>query len=154
MSTATVKTKQREKLNTLPVMTFNLGRLHQRLTDKDFEKICAQNPDYRIEMTKEGQLIVMMPVGLEGSHRNHKLAARFGSWAESNNLGVAFDASGGLTLPNGAKRSPDAFWIRKDRWEKLSAEERSTFGHICPDFVVELRSKSDRLKPLQNKMSE
>jgi Uma2 family endonuclease len=96
----------------------------------------------------------MMPVVLEGGHRNFKLTGRFAVWAESNELGIGFDSSTCFTLPNGAKRSPDVSWLRKERWDALTPEQRNEFTHICPDFVVELRSKTDRLKPLQAKLAE
>jgi Uma2 family endonuclease len=154
MSTTAIQKAPRAKQDALPAMVINLGPIQQRLTDQEFEKICAQNPDYRIELTKEGQLIVMLPVVLDGGNRNFKLIARFGAWAESNDLGAGFDSSTGFTLPNGAKRSPDVSWISKARWDALTTEQRNEFTHICPDFVVELRSKTDRLKTLQAKLKE
>ena len=154
MSTTALQTVPDVQAHALPAMIFNLGPLKQRLTDQDFEQICAQNPDYRIELTKEGQLIVMLPVVLDGGNRNFKFTGRFAAWAESNDLGVGFDSSTCFTLPNGAKRSPDVAWLRKERWEALSAEQRNEFTQICPDFVVELRSKTDRLRPLQDKLAE
>jgi Uma2 family endonuclease len=154
MSAAATKTKQLERVHTQPVMEIKLHPFHRYLTDEAFEKICAQNPDYRVEMTKEGQVIFMMPVVLDGSHRNFKLTGRFYAWAESNDLGQGFDSSAGFTLPNGAKRSPDVAWLRKERWDSLTLEQRSKFARICPDFVVELRSKTDRLKTLQAKLKE
>jgi Uma2 family endonuclease len=127
---------------------------HQRLTDAEFEQFCAQNPELRIEMTSEGELIVMSPVTGKGGNRNFFLTGRFAAWAETDATGVGFDSSTCFTLPNGAKRSPDVSWIRRDRWEALTEEEQDEFSPICPDFVVELRSKSDRLKTLQEKMEE
>jgi Uma2 family endonuclease len=125
-----------------------------RFTAADFAAFCAENPDLRLEMTSEGEMIIMLPVGPMGSHRNFKLTTRFGVWAETDTTGIAFDSSAGFTLPNGAERSPDVSWIRLDRWEALTQEEKETFSPICPDFVVELRSRTDRLKKLQNKMDE
>jgi len=125
-----------------------------RFTAADFAAFCAENPDLRIEMTSEGEMIIMLPVGPAGSNRNFVLNGRFFAWAEKDPTGIAFDATAGFTLPNGAERSPDASWIRLDRWEALTKEEQETFSPICPDFVVELRSRTDRLKKLQNKMEE
>ena len=153
MSTA-LTSAQSETLATLPGMVIRLGPLRSRLTDEEFEKFCAQNPELRIEMTSDGVLIIMSPVTPEGSIRNFKLTGRFGAWAEADGTGVGFESSAGFTLPNGAKRSPDVFWMRKELWDALTPEQRSEFTHICPDFVVELGSKTDRLRTLQNKMKE
>jgi Uma2 family endonuclease len=153
MST-TLTSAQAEALATLPGMVVHLGPLRARLTDEEFEKFCAQNPELRIEMTSEGVMIIMLPVTPEGSSRNFKLTTRFGAWAEADGTGVGFESSAGFTLPNGAKRSPDVSWMRKERWDALTSEQRNEFTHICPDFVVELRSKTDRLRTLQKKMKE
>ncbi len=125
-----------------------------RFTAADFAAFCGENPDLRIEMTSEGEMIIMLPVGPTGSNRNFVLNGRFFAWAEKDPTGIAFDATAGFTLPNGAERSPDASWIRLDRWEALTKDEQEAFSPICPDFVVELRSRTDRLKKLQNKMEE
>jgi Uma2 family endonuclease len=131
-----------------------LGPLKERLTDQEFFKFCQLNRDLRIEMTSRGEVIIMSPVGSEGGNRNFKLTARFGAWAEADGTGVGFDSSTGFKLPNGAKRSPDLSWIRRDRWEALPKKERKVFAPICPDFVVELRSETDPLEMLQEKMKE
>ncbi len=125
-----------------------------RYTDEEFAEFCAQNPELRIEMNSEGEMIIMPPVVSEGGRRNFLLTARFGAWVETDGTGVGFDSSTGFTLPNGAKRSPDASWILLARWNAVSDEQKEEFAPICPDFVVELRSKSDRLKTLQSKMEE
>jgi Uma2 family endonuclease len=153
MST-TLTTAQSEALATLPGMVVRLGPLRSRLTDEEFEKFCAQNPGLRIEMTSEGVMIIMLPVTPEGSSRNFRLTGRFSAWTEVDGTGVGFESSAGFTLPNGAKRSPDVSWMPKERWDALTPEQRNEFTHICPDFVVELRSKTDRLRTLQNKMKE
>lgn len=127
---------------------------HDRMTDAEFLEFCAQNPELRIEMTSRGELIVMSPVTGRGGNRNFFLTGRFFEWVKGNDAGVGFDSSTCFTLPNGAKRSPDASWIRRGRWEALTAEEQDEFPPICPDFVIELRSKSDRLKMLEEKMEE
>jgi Uma2 family endonuclease len=145
---------QSQTLDSLPAMVVRLGPLRSRLTDEEFEKFCAQNPELRIEMTSEGTMIIMLPVTPEGSNRNFKLTTRFGVWTEQDGSGVGFESSAGFTLPNGAKRSPDVSWMRKERWDGLTPEQRNEFTHICPDFVVELRSKTDRLRTLQAKMKE
>ncbi len=124
------------------------------LTDEQFWKLCQNNRDYRFERTASGELIIMPPTGSETGNRNIKIAAQLEVWSSQNNLGLAFDSSSGFKLPNGANRSPDASWIRRDRWDALTAEEQQGFAPICPDFVIELRSKSDSLKELQEKMQE
>ncbi|MGH9766572.1 MAG: Uma2 family endonuclease [Blastocatellia bacterium] len=124
------------------------------LSDDEFWEFCARNRELRIELTEEGQMIIMLPVGGEGSSRNFLLTTRFGAWVEADGTGIGFDSSGGFKLPNKAKRSPDASWMRRERWEALTDKERKRFVPLCPEFVVELRSHSDRLKKLQQKMEE
>jgi Uma2 family endonuclease len=124
------------------------------LTDEKFLELCQDNRDLRLEMTAEGELIVMGPTTSETGRRNAKLTFRLCQWAEQDGTGVCFDSSAGFTLPNGAKVSPDASWIKRERYEALSDEEREQFAPLCPDFVVELRSKTDRLARLQAKMAE
>ena len=125
-----------------------------RFTREDFEQFCRENPDLRVELTKEGTMIIMMPVTPIGSSRNQLLGLRLGIWAEADASGIVFESSVGFTLPNGAIRSPDASWMRRTRWEALTAEEKDEFTAICPDFVIELRSKTDTLKATQAKMEE
>lgn len=125
-----------------------------RLSKEQFALLCEENPDLRFELTAERELIIMPPAEAETGHRNSKLTVRVGTWAEADGTGVAFDSSTGFTLPNGAIRSPDASWIKKEKWETLSKERPEEFAPLCPDFVVELRSPSDRLSELQAKMQE
>lgn len=124
------------------------------LSDEQFAEFCAQYPELRIEMNREGEMMIMLPVVSRSGKRNFNLTARFGLWVEVDGTGVGFDSSTGFTLPNGAKRSPDVSWIKRERWDALSEEQKDDFAPICPDFVVELRSKSDRLRHLQEKMEE
>lgn len=125
-----------------------------RFSSADFAAFAVENPDLRLELNKEGEMIVMMPVGPVGSNRNGRLTARLFNWADQDATGIAFDATAGFKLPNDAERSPDASWIRLERWEALTREEQETFSPLCPDFVVELRSRSDRLKTVQAKLEE
>ncbi len=126
-----------------------------KMSDRTFYEFCQRNKDYRFEMDKQGNLIVMPPTFLETSRKNAKINVKLGIWAEKDNTGIAFESDGMFILPNGAKRAPDAFWILKERYYALSKEEREErFARICPDFVIELRSKSDNLRKLQNKMRE
>ncbi len=124
------------------------------LTDEQFWQLCQRNRDYCFERNAEGDLIVMSPTGSDTGRRNLDIIVQLGNWNKQNKLGVAFDSSTGFKLPNGAERSPDASWVRKETWESLTDAEKERFAPICPDFVVELRSKSDALKPLQEKMQE
>lgn len=140
--------------NAEPDWVFRLENPGRRFSDEEFERFCAENKGLRIEMTKEGEMIIMMPVTPQGSNRNFILSGRFFAWTETGDTGIGFESSACFTLPNGAKRSPDVSWMMRERWEALSEEEKDSFTHVCPDFVVELRSKSDRLKPLQAKMEE
>ena len=132
-----------------PILQLNI-----KLTDEQFFQLCQDNRDYRFERTANGDLIVMPPTGSETGRRNAKITAQLELWSSQNNLGVVFDSSSGFKLPNGAERSPDASWVTRQRWEALTSEQRERFAPLCPDFVVELRSKSDALKTLQEKMQE
>jgi len=124
------------------------------LTDEQFWQLCENNRDLRFERAATGELIIMPPTGSETGRRNMDLSFQLQSWSRQNGLGIAFDSSTGFKLPNGANRSPDAAWIKKERWEALTAEQQEKFAPICPDFVVELRSPSDNLESLQKKMRE
>ena len=126
----------------------------EKISDDEFENFCRHNPDVEIELTKEGGLVIMPPTGGETGIRNFTLIGIFFNWLEKDKSGVGFDSSTVFKLPNGAKRSPDLAWIKNERWNALSAEERKKFPPLCPDFVVELRSPSDSLVNLQNKMQE
>jgi Uma2 family endonuclease len=124
------------------------------LTDEQFFELCQKNRDYRFERTPKGELIIMPPTGGETSNRNARLTQRLMNWADTNELGIAFDSNGGFKLPNGADRAPDASWIKIERWNALTSEQRQKFLPLCPDFVVELRSPTDSLKTTQEKMQE
>lgn len=123
-----------------------------QLSDDQFYELCLANRDLRIERTANGELILMPPVGGETSRRNASLSAYLWTWNERSQLGEVFDSSCGFKLPNGADRSPDASWVALARWNALTDEQKEKFPPICPDFVMELRSDSDRLSPLQLKM--
>jgi Uma2 family endonuclease len=124
------------------------------LTDEQFEKLCRDNPDLRIELTSKGELIIMRPTGMKTGWRNSKITGRLWEWTEKDGSGLSFDSSTLFTLPDGSKRSPDASWIRRQRVEKLSQEEQAGFANIVPDFVIELRSPSDRWPVLEEKMRD
>lgn len=135
------------------MITLNLESVIH-LSPEQFKKLAFANPDAVLELTEQGELVVMSPTGGESGIRNNKLTVRVGTWTEQDGTGVAFDSSTMFQLPSGAFRSPDAAWISLERWNTLTEEQKETFPPICPDFVIELRSKSDRLKVLQDKMQE
>lgn len=124
------------------------------LTDDQFFRLCQDNRDLRFEMTAEGDIIIMNPTGTKTGDRNSELNFQLRLWTKQDGTGKCFDSSTAFTLPNGAKRSPDASWIRRERFAALTSDQQEVFAPICPDFVVELRSKTDRLKNLQQKMHE
>lgn len=124
------------------------------LTDEKFLELCLDNPTLRLEMTTKGELIVMGPTSSETGRRNARLIFRLCQWADQDGTGECFDSSTCFTLPNGAKLSPNASWVKRERYEALTEDEREQFAPLCPDFVVEFRSKTDRLARLQAKMSE
>ena len=138
----------------LTSLVIHLGPLKHKLTDDEFFEFCMLNRDLRIEMSKEGEMIIMMPTGSEGGNRNFNLTVEFGIWVKTDGTGVGFDSSTGFRLPNGAKRAPDLAWIRRDRWEAIPKKQRKKFAPICPDFVVELRSETDNLETVKAKMEE
>jgi Uma2 family endonuclease len=131
-------------------------RLHPviDLTDDQLLELCCLNRELRIERTAQGELLLMPPTGGATSDRNAELTMQLRVWAKRDQTGVAFDSSGGFLLPNGAMRSPDAAWVRRVRLTNLTGEQKQRFLPLCPDFVVELRSPSDRLSILQAKMEE
>ena len=125
-----------------------------KLTQEDFYQICQLNPELYLELSRNGELIIMSPVGGESGHREADLIFQVSLWNRQNKLGLVFSSSTVFNLPNGGSRSPDVAWVTREKWEALSATEKQKFPPICPDFVIELRSASDRLKPLQEKMVE
>ena len=124
------------------------------ITDEQFYDLCQDNRDLRFERNAKGDLVIMPPTGGETGNRNIEISYQIQSWSRSNKSGIAFDSSTGFKLPNGADRSPDAAWIPLEKWKNLTEKERQRFVPLCPDFVIELRSKTDSLKSLQDKMKE
>lgn len=124
------------------------------LTEEQFDCLCRDNRDLRIELTAKGELTIMPPTGSVTGWRNARINYRLNAGAERDGTCITFDSSTGFRLPNGAKRSPDASWIRLERWNALTDEDKEGFAPLCPDFVVELRSSDDRLSTLQEKMEE
>ncbi|MDX6380810.1 MAG: hypothetical protein QOI57_1834 [Rubrobacteraceae bacterium] len=124
------------------------------LTQDQFLELSSLNHDLHLELTAEGELVVMPPAGGESSNVNAGITAQLWIWAKRDGTGAAFDSSGGFVLPNGAVRSPDSSWVRRSRLETLTTEQRRRFLPLCPDFVMELRPSSDRLSIVQDKMKE
>ena len=126
----------------------------KRMSDDEFFEFCQANRDLRIERTSTGEVIIMAPAGGETGNFNAKLTARLTAWAEADGSGEPFDSSTGFILPNNAERSPDFAWVAGSRWVALTRDQQQKFPPLCPDFVVEIRSPSDQLAPLQQKMQE
>ncbi len=125
-----------------------------RLSNEEFYQLCVVNRDLSLELNATGELIIVPPVGGESGNQEADLITDLNIWNRQSKLGKVFSSSTIFQLPNGAKRSPDAAWVKLERWEGLSLEQRKKFPPLAPDFVIELRSESDRLKSLQNKMQE
>jgi Uma2 family endonuclease len=135
-------------------MPLKLNVRATKLTEEQFGHLCQENRDLRFELTAQQELVIMPPAGSETGRRNSKLNLRLAIWAETQGTGLTFGSSTGFTLPNGAIRSPDVSWIRQERWNALTKEQQVGFAPICPDFVIELRSPTDRLSDLYEKMEE
>ncbi len=130
----------------------DISSITLRITHEEFERLCQDNPELRLELTANGELVTMAPTGYESSKRNGNLTAQTFNWNERTQLGEVFDSSGGFTLPSGAVRSPDVTWIERSKLEQISSGV--AFPKVVPDFVIELRSMTDSLKTLQDKMLE
>ena len=124
------------------------------LSPEQFFRLCCDNPDVRIELTAQKEIVIMSPTGRETGRRNAEIIRQLANWAKQDGTGVTTDSNALFTLPNGAKRSPDAAWTLKSRWKGRIRRQRDPFDEICPDFVLELWSPSDRLKELHAKMDE
>ncbi|MFB2881376.1 Uma2 family endonuclease [Floridanema aerugineum] len=136
----------------LTPLKLNLNSVH--LTDEQFYQLCQNNRELNFERNAKGELIIMPPVGGESGNRESELNADLAIWNRQTRLGYTFSSSTVFKLPNGGDRSPDAAWISRERWEALSPEQRRKFPPIAPDFVIELRSETDNLSALQEKMWE
>jgi Uma2 family endonuclease len=130
-----------------------IGLTHS-VTPEQFERLCQEYTELRLELTSTGELIVMPGTGSKTGIRNSELNYQLTVWTKNDATGVCFDSSTIFALPNNARRSPDASWVKRERWDSLSERQKEGFAPICPDFVVELRSPSDRLGTLRSKMLE
>ncbi len=125
-----------------------------KVSHEQFQQLAIVNRDLRLERTAPGELIVMPPTGSDTGNCNLDIEGQLWLWNRQTKLGKGFNSSTGFHLPNGATRSPDAAWVSQARWNALTPEEQKGFAPICPDFVLELRSKSDSIEPLRAKMRE
>jgi Uma2 family endonuclease len=125
-----------------------------QLTRERFRQLCGVNFDLSMERSPQGELIIMAPVGGESGRQEARLITDLSLWNRQSGLGVVFSSSTIFSLPGGGDRSPDVAWVRLERWEALRQEERDGFPPLCPDFIIELRSRTDRLTLLQEKMQE
>jgi Uma2 family endonuclease len=127
-------------------------RFDRPLTDEELMRFCAENDPLRVERDANGELIVMSPSGSEGGGIETDVATELNIWARKDGRGKVFGSNAGFTLPDGSVRAADAHWVSWPRWNALSDAERKRFAPICPEFVIEVRSESDRLVELQDKM--
>lgn len=132
----------------------NLEPLIHNFTREQFIHLCRSNPDVKLERSPQGELVIVSPVGGVSGNQEAWLITKVGIWNEQTQFGIVFSSSTIFSLPNGGDRSPDVAWVAQHRWDALSPEQQNAFPPICPDFVIELRSRSDRLSPLQAKMQE
>jgi Uma2 family endonuclease len=130
----------------------DLKQVH--LTDEQFYQLCINNPELDIERSAKGVLIFMSPVGGESGNQEMSLGGELYIWNKQTSLGKVFSSSTIFKLPGGGDRSPDAAWVELSRWQSLTPEQRQKFPPIAPDFVIELRSRTDNLQTLQEKMQE
>jgi Uma2 family endonuclease len=137
----------------MTALTIDLSPIVQ-LTRTEFYKLCAANPDMKLERSPQGELIVMSPTGGETGSRNSDITTDLSLWNRQAKLGKCFDSSTGFSLPKGGDRSPDAAWIPLEKWDALTPEEKQSFLPLCPDFLIELLSPSDTWKQGQQKMAE
>ena len=149
----TVKKPDIDQTTTLPYrLALDIRALE--MTEDQFLQLCSNNGDLRMELTANRELIIMPSVGLEGSTQEGELYLQLGIWTKQDGTGRAFGPNAGYTLPNGAVRAPDASWMPLSRWESLSRDDQTKFGHTFPDFAIELRSPSDSLSDVHDKMTE
>ena len=141
-------------LATEPQAPMKLSVRAIKLTDEQFAQLCQENPELRLELTAERELVIMPPTGSETGLRNGRITYLLVAWADKDGTGISFDSSTGFTLPNGAIRSPDASWVKREKWEALTKDQREGFAPLCPDFVIELRSRTDLLSDLHAKLQE
>ncbi len=129
-----------------------LRGLEEQMTNEEFFSFCQANRDLKIERNAQREIIIMSPTYTSTGFINNKVLYQLEAWNEQHQLGVTFDSSTGFTLPDGSVRSPDAAWLSLEKWHQLTEAEKEQFAPVCPEFIVELKSKTDRLVDLQEKM--
>jgi Uma2 family endonuclease len=155
VSVQPAKSRRRKRKRVAEPIALNvLTRSGLRVSDRAFERLCALNPELCLERSAKKELIVMTPAGADSSGREATINAQLWIWNHARSSGRVFSPSVGFTLPNGAIRGPDASWISQARWDALSVEDRQRFSHVSPEFVVELRSPSNRINIVRKKMRE
>jgi Uma2 family endonuclease len=122
------------------------------LSDAEFLRFCQENSDLRIERNSNLEIVIMSPVSTKSGYHSGAAYAQLFNWSMIDKRGFAFDSSTGFTLPDRSVFSPDASWISKQKWTSLTDDEQSRFAPICPEFVIEVRSKTDQLADLKRKM--
>jgi Uma2 family endonuclease len=132
-------------------MIDTLVRLKNRLTDDEFFELCQMN-ELRMERLKDGTIMIMEPTGSDTGEFNNDISYEITHWSKQTREGRTFDSSTGFTMPDTSVKSPDTAWVSNERWNKIAADLRKKFAPIAPDFVIEIRSESDKLKELQSKM--
>jgi Uma2 family endonuclease len=133
--------------------TFEIG-FERPMNDAEYFEFCDRNRKLRIERYANGEIIIMPPTGFETGYRNNEVSRQLGNWARADGRGIALDSNTEYILPNGAALSPDASWLLRDRLEQFTKEQKKRFLQLCPDFVVELISPTDRLSRVKTKMRE
>lgn len=143
----------RERKIKMNAYTINFDAI-TKINDEQFYQLCRYNPELNLERNQKGEIIIVSPTGGETGNYNAELIVEFGIWNRQKKLGKIFDSSTCFKLPKGSNRSPDVAFIKQERWDKLTPEEKTKFPPIAPDFVLELMSKTDSLKDIQEKMAE
>ena len=125
-----------------------------RMNDDEYYEFCMANADLRLERTAQGEIVIVPPAGWESDYRNTTVLGRLERWASRDGRGKAFGPTAEYILPTGAALSPDASWVSNRRISQVSKDKRKKFPPVCPEFVIEVMSPSDRLKTAQKKMQE
>ncbi len=139
-------------MNTFTLVTLNLKNVD--FSDDQFYQLCQDNQDWQLERTAKGELIIMPPIGGISGEREAGFISLLWLWNQRTQLGKVFSSSTIFRLPKGGNRSPDAAWVSNEVWASLTSEEQEKFPPICPNFVIELRSRTDSLSQLQEKMQD
>ena len=131
-----------------------LAHERRKFSDAEYLKFCEANPDLFIERTAEGEIVIAPPAGLESDNRNADVVAQLRNWARKDGRGRVVGPTAQFFLPDGSALSPDAAWISNELLKRTSPEERKRFPYICPEFVIEVLSPSDRLAKAKRKMEQ